>query len=127
MSELEEQMAAIDVDEELLASSGDNRSARAGACRPQGGEDRPKVESLLAEAEAGLAVAATTIGVAPDEVEGLRRPATARRALDTCLREHPEGVERTRSAAKRLRTQKLSLRSTKRRWLMRRRCPISRR
>ena len=103
VSELEEQMTAIDVDEELLASEQEITAVHEQApVTRKAAEDRPKVESLLAEAEAGLAVAAATIGVAPDEVEGLRRPATARRALDTCLREYPEGVERTCSAAERL-------------------------
>jgi uncharacterized protein YhaN len=110
VTKLDEQMAAIDVDEGLLA-----REQEITVVHEQvpvirkAAEDLPKVESLLAEAVAGLAIAAATIGVAPDEVEGLRRPATARRALDTCLREHPEVVERGRAAAKRLEDAKTQL------------------
>jgi uncharacterized protein YhaN len=103
VSELDKEIAALNIDEELLARESEITEAHDdGSVVRKAATDGPKVESLLAEARAALAAASATIGVAVDEVEGLRRPATARRALDTCLREHLEIAERRRASEKRL-------------------------
>jgi uncharacterized protein YhaN len=110
VSELDKEIAALNIDEELLARESEITEVHEDrSVVRKAATDGPKVEGLLAEARAALAAASTTIGVAADEVEGLRRPATARRALDTCLREHLEIAERQRASEKRLREAKAQL------------------
>jgi uncharacterized protein YhaN len=60
--------------------------------------DRRKREGELHEARAGLKNAAAIVGVEPSEIEPLRRPATARRALDGFLSDHDELASRRASA-----------------------------
>lgn len=60
--------------------------------------DRRKREGELQEGRAALTIAAAVVGVDPDEITSLRRPATARRALDRCLSERDEQASRLRSA-----------------------------
>jgi uncharacterized protein YhaN len=112
VSELEKEIADLNVDEGLLAREPEITEVHADASAVRkAASDRPKVESLLAEANAALAAAAATIGVAPEKVEDLRRPATARRALDRCLAEHPEITERRRASKKRLEEARAQLQS----------------
>ena len=103
VKELNEEIAAIEVDEDLLARADEVRGAHEGiSATRKAAEDRRKREGEVVAAEASLADAAAKIGIEPGEIEHLRRPATARLALDRCLREHGELVERGRAARSRV-------------------------
>jgi uncharacterized protein YhaN len=101
--QLEGDLSEIDVDESIIARAGDILELQ--AAMPvirKAADDRGKREAQVAEARFRLEAAAADVGVDPDQVEALRRPAAARRALDSCLRQHSELTERRRTAGARL-------------------------
>jgi uncharacterized protein YhaN len=102
-TKLAAEIDAIDVDEAIIARGGEIRAAKESVSAiTKAAGDRRKREGELEEARGHLKNAATIVGVPPDEIESLRRPATARRALDRCLREHDELTSRRMSAEARV-------------------------
>jgi uncharacterized protein YhaN len=103
VDQLDRKLATIEVDEDAIARADEIRTLHdlVSVVR-KAAEDRRKRDSELTEAEAALDRAAATIGVEPGAVHELRRPATAKRALDGCLRDHAELVERKRAATERV-------------------------
>jgi uncharacterized protein YhaN len=103
ISRLAAEIDAVDVDDAMLARADEIRGAYDDvSTMRKAAADRRKREGELEEANAGLRGAAATIGVDPGAVESLRRPASARRALDELLREHGELAARRRAADARL-------------------------
>ena len=103
VSKLGDEIGAILIDEEILRCAQEIRTLKdsvSAICKAAG--DRRKREGELQEARAGLTTAAAIVGIEPDEIEGLRRPATARRLLDRCLREHGELTSRCATARARV-------------------------
>jgi uncharacterized protein YhaN len=104
LAKLDEESEAISLDERLLIYAGEIRMVHEAlpVVRKAAG-DRRKREGEHQEAATLLARAATTAGTGPDELASLRRPATARRTLDDCLREYERLLTRSETAAATLR------------------------
>ncbi len=97
---LEAELGEIVLDEKLIARGEEIRTIKESisAISKAGAEER-KREGELQQARAALKAAAEIIGVPePSEIESLRRPATARRTLDRCLRQREELASRTSAA-----------------------------
>lgn len=104
VNKLDEQIKAIAVDEKIVDQAREIRTLKesvSAICKAA--SDRRKREGELQAACAGLKTAAAIVGIEPDEVEGLRRPASSRRALDDCLSEHGELTSRLATARTRAR------------------------
>lgn len=102
VSKLDAEIGAIAVDEAILSRAHEIRTLKESVSAiSKAAADRRKREGELHEARTGLKLAAAIVGVQPDEIEGLRRPATARRALDRCLSEHRDLTSRLASAQRR--------------------------
>ncbi len=102
-AKLEQEIERIEVDEAIIVRGDEIRAIKESApATSKAAADRRKREGELAEARAGLEGAAQIAGVEPDEIEELRRPATARRALDGCLREREQRGSRRTSAQARM-------------------------
>jgi uncharacterized protein YhaN len=100
---LEEEIDAIDVDETLLMRAGEIRATKESVSAiSKAAGDRRKRDSELHAARADLKNAAATAGVTSGEIESLRRPASARRALDRYLSERDELTSRRMSAQARM-------------------------
>ncbi|MGI8557760.1 MAG: AAA family ATPase [Solirubrobacteraceae bacterium] len=107
VSKLDDEIEAIAVDDAIVSRAQEIQTLKESIsviCKAAG--DRRKREGELQEARAGLKTAAAIVGIEPDEIDGLRRPATARRALDHCLSEHGELASRLASAQARTREAK---------------------
>jgi uncharacterized protein YhaN len=99
-AKLEAELDAIVLDEKLIARGEEIRIIKesVSAISKAGAEERKREDELL-QARTALRAAAEIIGVDPSDIESLRRPATARRALDRCLRQREE-LASQRSAAR---------------------------
>lgn len=91
------------VDVSLLGRAGEIRAA----CEQvpvvaKAAGDRRKLETQLQTARSGLGAAATTVGVPPAELQGMRRADAAYRALDVAVSEHGQLRERRRAAQSRV-------------------------
>jgi uncharacterized protein YhaN len=103
MKTLERQMSAIEIDENLIERAAEIRAVHDDiSVITKAASNRRKREGELQEAQGQLRAAAATIGVNPEEIAQLRRPDTARRALDRFLRRHDEIAERRRLAQERV-------------------------
>jgi hypothetical protein len=98
---LDGEIGAIQVDETIIARREEIHTVKESVSAiSKASGDRRKREGELQEAHAALRAAAAIIGAPdPSEIESLRRPASARRTLDRCLREREELASR-RSAAR---------------------------
>ena len=99
VNKLDEQIKAIVVDEKIVGQAHEIRTLKesvSAICKAA--SDRRKREGELQAACADLKTAAAIVGIEPDEIEGLRRPASSRRALDDCLSEHGELASRLATA-----------------------------
>jgi uncharacterized protein YhaN len=104
VAKLEADIAAIAVDLAIIGRADEIRVVKENVSAvTKAASDRRKREGERQEAAAALAIAAAVIGVAPAEIEALRRPATARRALDACLRDGDESASQLKSAQARQR------------------------
>ncbi|HEV2943877.1 MAG TPA: AAA family ATPase [Solirubrobacteraceae bacterium] len=99
-AKLEAEFEEIVLDEKLIARGEEIRIIKesVSAISKAGAEERKREDELL-QARTALRAAAEIIGVDPSDIESLRRPASARRALDRCLRQREELASR-RSAAR---------------------------
>jgi uncharacterized protein YhaN len=98
---LEAELGEIVLDEKLIARGEEIRIIKESisAISKAGAEERKREDELL-QARAALRAAAEIIGAPdPSEIESLRRPASARRTLDRCLRQREE-LASQRSAAR---------------------------
>ncbi len=96
---LDGKIGAIDVDEAIIARDDEIGTVKESVSAiSKAAGDRRKREGELQEASGALKAAATVVGVDPDKVESLRRPATARRALDRCLSDRDELASRLSGA-----------------------------
>jgi uncharacterized protein YhaN len=103
-SKLDSQINAIEVDGAVTARDEEIRAIKESiSAIRKAVSDRRKREGELQEATSALKTAAAAVGVDPDEIESLRRPATARRALDDCLGKRGELSSRLSSADSRAR------------------------
>lgn len=99
VSKLDEQIKVIAVDETVVGQAHEIRTLKesvSAICKAA--SDCRKREGELQAACAGLKTAAAIVGIEPDEIERLRRPAASRRALDDCLSEHGELTSRLAGA-----------------------------
>jgi uncharacterized protein YhaN len=104
VGKLEADIAAIAVDMAIIGRADEIRVVKENVSAvTKAASDRRKREGERQEAAAALAIAAAVIGVAPAKIEALRRPATARRALDACLRDGDESASQLKSAQTRQR------------------------
>ncbi len=103
MTKLESEIEAFDVNAEIIARAEEIQTVKADvSALNKAAGDRRKREGELQEARAGLDGAAAIVGVEPSEVESLRRPATARRALDRFLSDRDELAARCTGAKTRV-------------------------
>ena len=104
VNKLDEQLEAIAVNQEIVGQAQEIRTLKesVSAIR-KAASDRRKREGELQAACAGVKTAAAIVGIEPDEIEGLRRPASSRRALDDCLSEHGDLTSRLAGARGRAR------------------------
>lgn len=109
------EIETIEIDGPLLARAEEIRSVneRISAVAKAKG-DRRKREGELRETETALRSAASVIGVAdPADIEGLRRPASAHRALDAYLSEHDELASRRSSSQERVKQAERELKAAR--------------
>ena len=99
---LDGEIAAIEVDRAIIARDEEIAAVKENiSAISKAAGDRRKREGELQEARAALKIAAAVVGVDPSAIDALRRPATARRALDRCLTEHDELASRVGAARRR--------------------------
>jgi uncharacterized protein YhaN len=99
ITKLDTELDATDVDDTIIARAAEIQAVNADmSAISKAAADRRKREGELHQARAGLDGAAATAGVEPSEIESLRRPATARRALDRSLSDRDELASRRTSA-----------------------------
>ena len=99
ITKLDTEIEGIDVDGEIIARAEEIQTVKADVSAiSKAAGDRRKREGELHEARAGLNGAAAIVGVEPGEIESLRRPATARRALDRFLSDRDELASRLTGA-----------------------------
>jgi uncharacterized protein YhaN len=104
LGRLDAEIEAIDIDSAIIARADEiNAVKESVSAISKAAGDRRKREGELQQAKASLTVAAATIGVDPAEVESLRRPLSARRTLDGCLRDGDELASELRGARTRKR------------------------
>jgi uncharacterized protein YhaN len=100
---LSQRIAAIEIDENLIARAAEVRALNAEtSVISKAIRDRRKDEGKVQLAEGQLREAVATVGIKAEEVGGLRRPVTARRELDRFLRQHDGISERRRLARERV-------------------------
>jgi uncharacterized protein YhaN len=99
LEELDSQIAAVDVDEELLASAEAIAAAKDKVSAVvKAGKDRRKLEGELHSANALLEAAARTVGLPAEEVTSARLSHSASRALDAAIAHREEISTRLTSA-----------------------------